>query len=77
MASRKVLFDRLTPVSDAQLRNPAPADWLMWRGTYATLGYSPLDQINTGTVRNLGVAWTLALPASASTRSGLRPRASR
>jgi alcohol dehydrogenase (cytochrome c) len=38
----------------------------MWRGTYATLGYSPLDQINTRTVRNLGVAWTLTLPPSAN-----------
>ena len=38
----------------------------MWRGTYATLGYSPLDQINARTVRNLGVAWTLALPPSAN-----------
>ena len=38
----------------------------MWRGTYATLGYSRLDQINTRTVRNLGVAWTLALPPSAN-----------
>ena len=60
------LLDKLTPVSDAMLRDPAAADWLMWRGTYATLGYSPLDQINKSTVRNLGVAWTLALPPSAN-----------
>ena len=66
MAVRKALLDKLTPVSDAMLRTPAAADWLMWRGTYATLGYSPLDQINKGTVRNLGVAWTLALPSSAN-----------
>jgi alcohol dehydrogenase (cytochrome c) len=66
MAARKVLLDRVTPVSDTMLRDPAAADWLMWRGTYATLGYSPLDQINKGTVRNLGVAWTLALPSSAN-----------
>jgi len=66
MAARKALLDKLTPVSDAMLRSPAAADWLMWRGTYATLGYSPLDQINKSTVRNLGVAWTLALPASAN-----------
>jgi alcohol dehydrogenase (cytochrome c) len=66
MAARKILLDRLTPVSDAMLRDPAAADWLMWRGTYATLGYSPLDQINKSTVGNLGVAWTLALPPSAN-----------
>jgi alcohol dehydrogenase (cytochrome c) len=66
VAAKEVLLRKLTPVSDAMLRAPAAADWLMWRGTYATLGYSPLDQINTRTVRNLGVAWTLTLPASAN-----------
>jgi alcohol dehydrogenase (cytochrome c) len=66
MTERKALLDRLTPVSDAMLRAPPAADWLMWRGTYATLAYSPLDQINKRTVRNLGIAWTLALPPSAN-----------
>ena len=66
IAARQVLLNGLTPVSDAMLRDPAAADWLMWRGTYATLGYSRLDQINKSTVRNLGVAWTLALPPSAN-----------
>jgi alcohol dehydrogenase (cytochrome c) len=66
MAARKILLDKLTPVSDEMLRRPVAADWLMWRGTYATLGYSPLDQIDKSTVRNLGVAWTLALPPSAN-----------
>ncbi len=66
MAGREMLLGKLTPVSDAMLRDPAAADWLMWRRTYATLGYSPLDQINRRTARNLGVAWTLALPPSAN-----------
>jgi alcohol dehydrogenase (cytochrome c) len=63
-AARKALLDKLTPVSDAVLRDPPAADWLMWRGTYATQSYSRLDQINRNNVRSLGVAWTLALPAS-------------
>ncbi|MGC1457085.1 MAG: PQQ-binding-like beta-propeller repeat protein [Steroidobacteraceae bacterium] len=66
MAARKALLGRLTPVSDAMLRTPAASDWLMWRGTYATLAYSALAQINRKTVRHLGVAWTLALPPSAN-----------
>ncbi len=66
MAASQNLLRKLTPVSDAMLRDPAATDWLMWRGTYATLGYSSLDQINTRTVRNLGVAWTLGLPPSAN-----------
>jgi alcohol dehydrogenase (cytochrome c) len=66
MAARRALLGRVTSVSDAMLQNPAAGDWLMWRGTYATLGYSPLDQINKHTVHNLAVAWTLALPPSAN-----------
>ncbi len=66
IAARKALLDKLKPVSDAMLRDPAAADWLMWRGTYSTLGYSPLDQINKRNVHHLGVAWTLALPSSAN-----------
>jgi alcohol dehydrogenase (cytochrome c) len=66
MDARKILLQKLTPVSDEMLRAPSAADWLMWRGTYATLGYSPLAQINKNTVHNLAVAWTLALPPSAN-----------
>jgi alcohol dehydrogenase (cytochrome c) len=64
--ARKALLGALSPVSDAMLQNPAASDWLMWRGGYATLGYSALTQINKNTVRNLGVAWSLALPPSAN-----------
>lgn len=31
------------PVTDAMLQNPAPADWLMFRRTLDSWGYSPLD----------------------------------
>ncbi len=34
------------PVTDAMIENPDPADWLMWRRTQSTWGYSPLKQIN-------------------------------
>ena len=65
ISARKALLAKLTPVSDAMLREPPAGDWLMWRGTYGTLAYSPLSQINKSTVHRLGVAWTLALPPSA------------
>ncbi len=51
----------LTPVTDAMLRNPPASDWLMWRRTYDAWGYSPLDQINKGNVKNLQVAWTWSM----------------
>ena len=36
-----------TPVTEAMLLDPDPADWLSWRRTLDGWGYSPLDQINT------------------------------
>jgi alcohol dehydrogenase (cytochrome c) len=51
----------LTPVTDAMLRDPPAADWLMWRRTYNGWGYSPLDQINKDNVKNLQPAWTWSM----------------
>jgi alcohol dehydrogenase (cytochrome c) len=51
------LKDHFTPVSDQVALNPAPSDWLMWRGTYNGWGYSPLDQINKRNIGNLQLAW--------------------
>lgn len=45
------------PVTDAMLENPDPADWPMHRRTYDAHSYSPLDQINTGNVKNLRLEW--------------------
>jgi alcohol dehydrogenase (cytochrome c) len=51
----------VTPVTDRMLQNPDPADWLMWRRTLNSWGFSPLDQINRGNVRTLTLAWTRAM----------------
>jgi alcohol dehydrogenase (cytochrome c) len=51
----------LTPVTDAMLRNPDPADWLMWRRTLNSWGYSPLDQIDRGNVARLQLIWSRPL----------------
>lgn len=45
------------PVTDEMLRNPNPSDWLNWRRTYDGWGYSPLNQINRQTVKQLQLAW--------------------
>jgi alcohol dehydrogenase (cytochrome c) len=52
-----------TPVTDAMLANPAPADWLMWRRTLNNWGYSPLEQINRRNVEQLRMVWTRPLTA--------------
>jgi alcohol dehydrogenase (cytochrome c) len=51
----------LTPITDAMLRNPDPADWLMWRRTLNSWGYSPLDQIDRSNVARLQLIWSRPL----------------
>lgn len=64
MAQRQQLLDSITPVTDEALRHPQDGDWLTWRRTYASLGFSPLRQINRGNVNALREAWAWVLPAS-------------
>ncbi|MCH2254925.1 MAG: hypothetical protein MK365_17470, partial [Vicinamibacterales bacterium] len=49
------------PVTDAMLQAPAPEDWLMWRRTLDSWGYSPLDQVTRENVADLRMVWTRAL----------------
>src|SRR5687767_1359398 len=53
----------LSPVTDAMLRQPDPADWLMWRRTHDAWGYSPLAQIDTTNVGRLAMVWSRPLSA--------------
>ena len=39
-----------TPVTAQRLEQPEPGTWLMYRRTYDSQGYSPLDQINAGSL---------------------------
>ena len=50
-----------TPVTDVMLQNPAPSDWLMWRRTLDSWGYSPLDEIDRNNVDDLQLAWSRGL----------------
>ena len=54
---------QIPPVTDAMLQAPPPEDWLMWRRTLDSWGYSPLDQINRSNVRNLALVWSRGLTA--------------
>src|SRR5580698_11655006 len=49
------------PVTDQVLASPDPADWLMWRRTINSWGYSPLNQINRSNVGKLKMIWTRGL----------------
>ena len=46
------------PVTDQMLQNPDPGDWLLWRRTLNSWGYSPLDQINKSNVSRLKMVWS-------------------
>jgi alcohol dehydrogenase (cytochrome c) len=73
LAALRAPLDRLTPVTDAMLRNPPPGDWLHWRRTYDGWGYSPLNQINRNTVKTLKVAWTWSLNSSSGAVNEFTP----
>jgi alcohol dehydrogenase (cytochrome c) len=49
---------RIVPVSSQMLQEPDPADWLMWRRTLNSWGYSPLKQIDRTNVANLKMIWS-------------------
>ena len=49
-----------SPVTDERLLNPEPENWLMYRGTYDSHGYSPLAQINIENVGGLKPLWTFS-----------------
>ena len=49
-----------SPVTDARLAEPEPGNWLMYRRTYDSHGYSPLDEIDTDNVHGLKPLWTFS-----------------
>ena len=52
---------RIDPVTDAELQDPGPDEWLMWRRTLNGWGYSPLDQIDRDNVAGLRMVWSRGL----------------
>jgi quinohemoprotein ethanol dehydrogenase len=56
-----------TTVDDAALANEADGtNWAGFGRTYSEQRYSPLTEIDVGSVRRLGIAWHLDLPADRS-----------
>src|SRR3984885_3834334 len=48
-------------VTSERLANPEPGNWLMNHRTYDAQRYSPLDRINKDNVKNLRLAYAVAL----------------
>ena len=49
------------PVTDDMLLRPKPENWITFRNGYNLWGYSSLNQINAGNVRQLRLAWSRAM----------------
>lgn len=62
LAERASVLAAIKPVSDHDLRYPAPDDWLSARRTDDGQAFSPLAQIERGNAASLRMAWSLALP---------------
>ena len=58
------------PVNDEMLQKPDPANWLMWRRTLDSQGFSPLNQINKNNVAKLRQTWTRPLPGTSGQQEG-------
>src|SRR5205085_6687568 len=58
LAQGQATARRFVPVTDAMLQKPDPANWMMWRRTLDSWGYSPLNQVNRTNVAQLRMAWT-------------------
>src|SRR2546428_12979144 len=54
---------KFVPVTDAMLQKPDPANWMMWRRTLDSWGYSPLNQITRNNVSQLKLSWTRGMAA--------------
>jgi hypothetical protein len=52
------LLQRMRPVTEAMINDPAPGSWLSWRRNPQAWGYSPLKQIDRDTVKGLRLVWS-------------------
>jgi alcohol dehydrogenase (cytochrome c) len=60
--ARANVLQKIRPVTDAMLTQPADGEWLTWRRTYDAFGFSPLKKITRTNVSNLRLAWSWSLP---------------
>jgi alcohol dehydrogenase (cytochrome c) len=63
---------RFVPVTQKDLNNPDPSDWLMLGGNMEHWNYSPLKQINRENVGGLQLVWARQMPTTGG-RAGTSP----
>src|SRR5690606_30981353 len=67
-------IESFQPVTDAELANPPEGDWLHWRGSPGSNGYSTLSQINREDVGTLQLEWVWGLPNGSRFRTAMLER---
>jgi alcohol dehydrogenase (cytochrome c) len=65
-------MDKFVPVTQKDLNNPDPADWLMLGGNMEHWNYSPLDQISRRNINSLQLVWARQMPTTGG-RAGTSP----
>jgi alcohol dehydrogenase (cytochrome c) len=65
-------INKFVPVTQKDLNNPNPGDWLMLGGNMEHWNYSSLDQINRGNVSSLQFVWARQMPTTGG-RAGTSP----
>ncbi len=60
------VVENFVPLTDAMMRNPDPANWLMMRGNYQAHSFSPLTQIDSDNVGDLQLEWVWSMHDGAS-----------
>lgn len=50
-------IENFEPLDPAELMDPSPEDWLMWRGNPQAWSYSRLNQIDRNNVNSLSLEW--------------------
>ncbi|UEM23410.1 methanol/ethanol family PQQ-dependent dehydrogenase [Skermanella mucosa] len=53
-------LDNYAPVTQERLEKPEDGNWLQYRRTYDSWGYSPLSQVNTGNVKDMVPVWSFS-----------------
>ena len=64
--TRSVSAEQFGPVTNAMLTDPPASSWLMYRGNHSSWGFSALDQVNTKTVKDLAMAWSVGMDSGSN-----------
>lgn len=74
LLAQAVVFAQGGGVSPAELLKPLKDSWPTYNGDYSGRRFSALDAVNTTTVKNLSLAWSIRLAAGANPVAGGRGR---